>query len=330
MFPPKGSGLERIMKALESQYPGLTKARPFEWPFKYYNTKKPADIRPLNIQSPIQSLQKLQTTVQTAVNDLAKNITSTISQITKKAPQEDYQAVVAGFVPIGTRLITPQYPSSSEAVLQADMDNDSQDELIASYSHNDGSIRTIVLKKLKDTWEKQAEIINADSESIHYRNAVKITGNGKAQLLLGLASKKKYNTLHGYSLDINGTRELFAQNYSKLELLGPGKNKTYAGKTRVALWNENDDKTYDVELMGWDGNQLGRLDPERYYYKKVLPHYARMLKKKPNEVSNWYLFADALAKAGAKEDARAVIDYGKKRDRNSEYTEKFENLIGRL
>jgi hypothetical protein len=330
MFPPKGSGLEQIIKALDKKYPGLTQGRPIQWPFSNNNVKKTVDTRPLNIQNPMQSLQKIQNSVQNIVSDLTKNITTTISQFTKKEPQEDYNAVVAGFTPPGTRLIVPEYPSGSEAILLSDLDGDSQNELIASYRHNDGSLRTLILKKLQYNWVKQAEITNTGTESIHYRNIADITGNKKVHLLLGLNSNKKHRTLYGYSLEGTGISELFSKNYSKLEVLGIGKSKTASGKPRIALWNENDDKTYDIEYMGWNGNQLDTLDAERYYYKKVLPYYARMVKKNPNEVYNWYVFADALAKAGAKEDALNVINYGRKRDRNSEYTDKFLNLANRL
>lgn len=330
MFPPKGSGLEQITKMLEARYPGFSLAKLAEAPFKQYNMKKSADIRPLNIPNPAQSLQKLQTTVQSLVNGLAQNLTSTISQITKKTPQEDYAVVVRNFLPLEARLIKPQYPRDSGETLLADIDGDSQNELIATYKLNDTALRTMVLKKQKDEWTRVAEIVNPDFEDIHYRNIANLTGNGKYQLILGLASKGKTRTLHGYSIDAGGAKKLFSRNYHKLEALGLPWEKSSLSRTQFALWNESDDETYDIEIMGWDGIQLAAVDKEKYYSKKVIPYYVNQVKQRPDNTSNWYQLADALTKAGAKKDAMTVIDSGIKRDRSSEYTEKFNALKRRL
>lgn len=314
MFPPKGSGLEQIKKALEVQYPGMTHARPLEWPIS---------------QNPMDSLKKLQNSVQNVANGLTKNITNIISQITKTSPQEDYEAIMSGFTPPGTRLLTPEYPMGSETVLRTDLDGDSENELIASYMNNDGTLRTIILKKFSDSWSRLTEISNSKSIGIHYINTVDLKGSGRKQLLLGLASDKKHRMLHGYSFEKDGFKELFSQHYNKLEVLGLGK-AGMTGKSRIALWNANDDETYDIELLGLNGTQLVRLNNEDYYFKKVLPYYVNSLKRKPNDIHNWLLLADALEKAGAKKDARTVIDYGRKHDRNLEYKERFQNLISRL
>ena len=326
MFPPKGSGLEQITKMLEARYPGFSLAKLAEAPFKQYKTKKQAYIRPLNIPNPAQSLQKLQTTVQSLVSGL----TSTISQVTGMAPKEDYTAIVRNFIPLEARLMKPQFPVSSSEIQLADIDGDSQNELIASYKLNDSALRTLVLKKRKDEWTRIAEIVNSDSEEIHYRNMANITGNGKLQLVLGLASKGKNRTLHGYSIEADGAKKLFSRNYHKLEALGLPGQKTSLSRTQFALWNENDDETYDIEMMGWDGIQLASMDTNSYYNKKVLPYYVSKLKQNPGNTSNWYQLADALARAGAKKDAIAVIDSGMKRDRSSEYAEKFQTLKSRL
>lgn len=330
MFPPKGSGLEQLTKMLESRYPGFSLAKLAEAPFKQYKTKNSADIRPLNIPNPVQSLQRLQTSMQSMVSGLAQNLTSTISQITRKTPQEDYAAVARNFLPLEAKLLKPRYPEDSGEILLADIDGDAQDELIASYKLNDMALRTMVLKKQKDEWTKVADIINPDYEEIHYRNIANITGNGKLQLVLGLAAKGKPRTLHGYSIDTGGAKKLFSRNYHKLEVLGLPGQKSSLSRTQFAIWNESDDETYDIEMMGWDGIQLAGMDTDRYYNKKVLPYYVRQLKQQPGNTTNWYQLADALAKAGAKKDAMTIIDSGMERDRSSEYKEKFQTLKSRI
>ena len=326
MFPPKGSGLEQIIKMLEARYPDFSLAKLAEATFRQYKTKKPSDIRPINIPNPVQSLQKLQTTVQSMVSGL----TSSLSQITGLGPKEDYMAIARKFLPLEGRLVKPQFPVDSGEILLADIDGDSQNEMIASYRLGDSALRTMVLKKRKDDWTKIAEIINPDFEEIHYRNMANITGNGKQQLVLGLASKGKTKTLHGYSLEAEGAKKLFSRNYHKLEALGlPGQN-TSLPRTQFALWNENNDETYDIEVMDWDGIQLASADSSRYYSKKVLPYYIRQLKQNPVNTSNWYQLADALAKAGANKEAIEVINSGMKRDRSFEYADKFQTLKNRL
>ena len=329
MFPPKGSGLEQIRKMLEANYSGFSLQKLAKAPFKQYKMKNPADGRPLNIPAPVQSLQKLQTSVQTIVNDLAHNLTSTITQITKRTPQENYDAVVRGFLPPEARLVKPQYPSNSNNVLVADVDGDKNNELIASYKTNDPALRTLILKKQQDKWTRLAEIINPDTDEIHYRNIADVAGSGRNQLLLGLFTRGNHRTLHCYSVDATGANRLFSKNYHKLELLGlPGSRSS--SRAHFAIWNEGGDDTYDIEVMGWDGSQLSSMSIDRYYYRKVLPYYSSKLKQQPGSVSNWYLFADALAKAGAKNDARAIIDAGIKHDKSSEYAERFQNLRNRL
>ena len=329
MFPPRGSGLEQITKMLEARYPGFSLAKLAEGPFKQYKLKNQTGIRPAMMPNPAQSLQMLQTTVQSMVSGLTKNLTSTISQITG-APKENYGAIVRNYLPQEARLVTPQYPEGSGEILLADVDGDSQNEVIASYKLNDAVLRTMILKKQKNEWTRIAEIVNPDSDDIHYRNIANIMGNGKDQLVLGLTAKGKLRTLYGYSLDDDGAKKLFSKNYHKLEALGLPGQKTSLPRTQFALWNESDDATYDIDVMGWDGIQLASVDKNRYYTKKVVPHYVRQLKQNPGKTSNWYQLADALAKAGARDDARSVIDSGMKRDRSLEYAEKFQNLRSRL
>jgi len=326
MFPPKGSGLEQIIKMLEARYPDFSLAKLAESTFKQYNTKKQTDIRPLNIPNPVQSLQKLQTTVQSMVSGL----TSSLSQITGLGPKEDYVAVARNFIPREAKLVKPQFPADSGEILLADIDGDSHDEVIASYKLDDPALRTMVLKKRKDEWTKIAEIINPDFEEIHYRNMANITGHGKQQMVIGLASHGKTKTLHGYSLEAEGFKKLFSRNYHKLEALGLPGQKSSLPRTQFALWNENCDGAYDIEVMDWDGIALATTDSSRYYNRKVLPYYIRQLKQNPVKTSNWYLLADALAKAGAKKEAISVIDSGMKRDRSFEYADKFQSLKSRL
>lgn len=330
MFPPKGSGLERIIKTLEAGYPESYLANLIEGPLKQFNAKIPVDVRALNISNPAQSLQKLQTNLLSAVNGLAQNITSSISKMTNKTPPEDYNEVARSFLPHGASLVTPQYPEGSGEIMQADIDEDSRNELIASYKLDDGSLRTIVLKKHKSEWIRIAEIINQEYEGIHYRNTADITGKGKQQLLLGLAAKGKLRTLYGYSFENGAAEKLFSKNYHKLEVLGIEGQKPSLPRAQIAIWSENDNETYDIDLFSWNGAELTSTSKDRYFNKKVLPYYVRQLKQKPDNMSNWYKLADALVKAGARNDAIAVINSGLKHDRNLEYTEKLLSLKDRI
>jgi hypothetical protein len=268
--------------------------------------------------------------VQNPVNTLVKGLTTTVSQITKGLAGEDYYAVVKGFVPSGTELIAPENSIKPRDIQFSDLDGDSRDELVASYRHNDG-IRTIVLKKNGEKWDKSAEIDNSGFEGIKHRGFAGITGEGKKQLLIGFSQKNKDQLLKVYSMEDGRLDEIFDHSYSRFEVLNhPVKGKT-SPEVHLAIWNRTGSGTYDIEVYRWAGTELEKLkDTKHYYLENVVPHYAHRVKQARYSPSNWYGLADALLKAGVHEDARIAAEVGMSLDTGSALKESFAELKNRI
>jgi len=320
MFPLPIAGLALIGRIILSRisnssdrYPTPYKSRPL---FKLRPRTDYSTDKIPNAANPIQTL--------------AKGLTSSLSQVRTILLGEDYNAVIKEFLPAGARLLKPQYPANSQEFIFADLDGDSQDELITSYKH-DNRIKTLVLKKQDEQWHKAAEANHTYSDGIRYTGAADITGEGKKQLLLGFPSEEKKSTLHGYSLENNSLSKLFSQSYHKLEVLEQPKTGEASPKARLAVWNKPGTDPYNIELLGWNGLQLEPVEsPAPYYLRKVVPLYAQKVKRAPYSPSNWYDLAQVLEKAEAYRDTLTAVEVGTELDRNSEFAEKFTRLKNRI
>jgi len=226
--------------------------------------------------------------------------------------------------------LTPQYPKNSEEIHFADLDGDSQNELIASFRHNN-EIKTLILKKQNNHWHKAAEISNPEHDTISYRGAADVKGEGKKQLLLGLSSNENTPTLYGYSLENSTAKKIFHRSYHRFEILGSSKNNDASEKAKLAVWDKKDTDSYDIQVLHWNGLELEPVkDTSSYHYKSAVPHYVKKVKQKPNSPSNWYNLADALEKSGVYRDALVAVKVGMKQDANSAFKENFLELRNKL
>ncbi len=331
MFPPKGSGLEQIQKTLGEFNQGYSMSRLLEnSPVKQLLSSRPFSGQPMNITDIQQPMQNLQQTIQKMASDLSQGFGSMLSMFTGSEEDEDYDTIAESFLPSGTILITPQYPAGSEKTLLTDLDGDNRKEIVASYN-KDGSFRTMILKKYDNgVWEKYSEINLPGYTGLHYRNDVNITGKGHKQLLLGLANAQGSKKLHGYSLDSGNADHMFEQHYDKIQVMDSSSKKAFKDRASIALWRLNNEGTYDIDLVNWDGRQLTEKAKDSYYINTVLPYYAKKVRQQPNLPHTWFELADALIKSGEHRDAKKVIEEGMKRDKQKEYEQNFRNLKNRL
>ncbi len=283
---------------------------------KLRSVKKPLKSKALTVRNPFHTL--------------FKGLSSTVAQINKKTVRENYHDVVKTFIPADAELLTPKRPASSTGFLLADIDGDSQNELIASYRHTSG-IRTLILKKQSQQWSKINEIGSSGYETLSYRSVADITGKGGKQLLLGLASKENPLALYGYSLENSGTKELFKISCHRFEILKPKGTVNRTSNTQIAIWNRNSTAGYDIDLQHWNGLHLESTgDIASYYKNSVVPYHATKVRQSPYSHASWYNLAEALAKAGTQKDAAIAIAVGMEVDRKSEFKEKFSRLKSQL
>lgn len=316
---PKGSGLDALDKVVRKS-------------LHYYAGELKTDQLRKNI---LHTLNKTPTIkipsldqIKRPLESMIKSLNNTVSQFTSKPEKIDYTAVVNSFLPPGARLLKPQYPEGSEEIQFEDFDGDGNNELVTSYKTSDG-VKTLVLKKDEVQWYKMAEISNPEFESIHYRNSADISGDGKKYMLLGLNSRQKYHTIFAYSLSDGGAKKIFNKNYDKMELQ---KTRSSAGQVKdaLAIWNEETEGIYNIDLVHWNGIDLENMDQSRYLIKKVVPYYASKLKRNPNDATSWYNLADSLSKSGNKASASRVLSLGLEHKPDGVLRDKFNELKSRL
>mgnify|MGYP000556539620 CR=1 FL=1 len=316
MLPLPLPGIALAGRLLLSRYnngslPGKNKSN-----YRLRPQTKPVSRKSVPMKNPIQSL--------------VDGLTSTLSQITQKAVGEDYTRVVRDFIPREATLLAPQFPTKSQSIQFADLDGDSENEMITSY-RSGNEVKTLILKKQNGFWGKISEISHSQHDTLHYRSFIDAKGAGKKYMLMGMTSKERASTLYGYAMENNGVRELFARNYHRFEVLNSPQNRDASAKVQLAIWNQKDFGSHDVEVLNWNGLQLEEVEnSSAYYSRNVVPYYVRRVKKSPNISTHWYNLADALVKAGAHKDALVAIDVGMGQNRDSSLSEKFEALRNKI
>jgi hypothetical protein len=259
---------------------------------------KPIQMNSANINIPDQ------------IQKVFKNLTTSISRITKASPKDDYEEIVNGFLPQNATLITPKRPSQAGAIRFADIDGDLEKELIASYILNNETT-TFILKKQNERWQKIYEIYEPKHNDINYMGFADITGEGRKQLLVGRKGSEATNVLDGYNFNNGKFTKMFSRNYNRIEVVKPGSTRDASSKNHIALWNKNNTSAYDIEVMDWNGKDLEAVsDNSSYYANKVLPFYGQRVKQMPKNPAHWYYLADSLVKSDMHQDALSAIEYG--------------------
>ncbi|OPZ89163.1 MAG: hypothetical protein BWY74_02843 [Firmicutes bacterium ADurb.Bin419] len=285
---------------------------------------------PIRLRLPVRPNDSVDSSPANPLEILVKGINRQLTDIIKPQPRENFDEIVEKFIPQGSVVLTPKYPSHSKSIGFADLDGDLRNELIVSF-RNANEIKTIILKKDNDTWYKAAEAGNEGYESINYREFVDLTGEGKKQMIIAFTSKGKAAELHGYSLGENNLSELFRLNYNRLQVLkAPGNNRNKP-EVSLAIWNKEDSGAYNVELLKWNGAQLESInDAGTYYSDNVVPYCLRQVKRDPDIPQNWYNLANSLAKAGVLRDAQMAIEVGMRYNLSPELSDKFAALKDRI
>jgi len=268
------------------------------------------------------------------VEALFKGLNKQLSTILPRQPQkshENFNEIAQRFVPESGIILTPKYPLNTDRISFGDLDDDLQNELVVTFRDTD-EIKTIILKKENDNWYKAAEISNTGYDSVHYREVVDLTGEGKKQLIIALKSADNTADLRGYSLDKDSYNfnELFNLSYNRLQVLKVPENSRNASKSNLAIWNREENDTYNIQLLQWNGSQLETAsDTSTYYSNNVVPYFFRKIKSHPESAQDWYNLADSLDKAGMKKDALIASQMGMQYDLNSEFKDKFDALINK-
>ncbi len=261
---------------------------------------------------------------------LFKGLNRQLSTILPRQPRDNFYEIAQRFVPEGSNILTPQYPSNSDSISYGDLDGDLHDELIVTFRHTD-EIKTIILKKANDNWYKAAEIANLGYESVHYREVVDLVGEGKKQLIIALKAQGNTPVLRGYSFDKDNFNELFNIGYNRLEVLKVPGNSRNATKANLAIWNKEEDDAYNIQLLQWNGSKLeSARDTSTYYSESVVPYYLKKVKRQPNSPQNWYNLANSLDRAGMNRDAVIASEVGIQYDLNGQFKDKFEALIKKI
>ncbi|WHH57894.1 hypothetical protein [Petroclostridium sp. X23] len=256
---------------------------------------------------------------------LMSNISSSITKITQKPTKENYQSIVQGFLPENAKLLTPKYPLGASQIQFADLDGDSQNEMIASYALNNETT-TLILKKQNESWNELTRITNNDSNTMHYIGFADIMNEGKKQLLLSSTKSKASPILEIYSLDNAAANKMIDLNYSRFEVLDQSQNGEIR-PARLAVWNEAETGEYDIKVLHWNGEELAPAAvPADYYHRNVIPYFAQKAKQTPGNLNHWYNLTKSLINAGAYRDASAAIELGLYINQNSPSKEKLASL----
>lgn len=322
--PPKGSGLEQLGRLLKSAYKSYSLAAKKQGDNKYkplvkkYVKKESTNDNKPMLKDPLEVLKG-------SVQSISKSLNNALGQIVKKPETIDYQTVVKGFMPEGVLLLKPKYPANSREVMQADLDGDGYDELVATFRTGEG-LRTLILKGQGKNWQKTAEIYHQAHDDINYMNAVRMTGENKLHLLIGMSGGAPENILYGYTLSDDMATRLFSREYSWVEPVMKSKNTSRLGGNQFSIWNRGQDGHYDIEVLNWDGSQLVKAKDEYYYRTRIAPYYLRKARQNPYDLKCHYRLAEALLKAGAPRDARIIADAGCRQDQDPVIKEKFISL----
>lgn len=327
--PPKGSGLEQLGRLLKKyaqgnyspagKGAGSKRSKPQIKKIKRYVRKKGTTVNKINLKNPLEALKG-------PVQSITRSLNNVLGQIVKKPEVIDYTAIVKSFLPENAKLLKPRLPMGAQEVMQADLDGDRRDELIATYRTNEG-IRTLILKAQGEKWQKAAEIYHQAHEDIDYRNAVRLTGENKLQLLTGMTGGGYGNMLYGYTLADGAAARLFSRGYSWVELVRKPQKAGSSRRDTLSVWNKAADGDYDIEVLDWSGLQLERANDDTYYYRtRVVPYYLKKARQNPSSTGCWYRLAEAMIKAGAYRDALVVAEAGSRQEQDQQLKEKFISL----
>lgn len=257
MIPIQLAGLVLAGRALQTKYGNTTTNKNNK---NTCNNRAPLFMNtlkfPNNIGNPLEVLTR---TISASMEQLKK------VSFGEKNANENYYAILKRFIPEEAQILTPQYPSYAREIHLTDIEEDSVMGLIASYKQ-DNEIRTIILKKQYEGWEKVLEIKNSGFDNLNYRDLVDITGTGQRHLLIGLSTKGKAKKAYGYSLKTGNAVEQFTYDYDRLDVFvkpEPSPSNYKSSKADLAIWTKRDDETYGINFLRWNGQAMELVNSSR-------------------------------------------------------------------
>jgi len=326
MLPVQIVGLALAGRALLEKYAGASPK----------DVRTPIDMLATNFTNNLYNFRKRLLSPSSPLNPLVRAIEPSIVQLRKfvfgdDQDSDDYEEIVKRFLPDNAIPLMPERPSYIKGLHLTDLDGDGERELIASYRLKD-DIKTIILKKEKNRWYKASEISNPGYRELNYRDVVNISGLGKRHLVLGLSSRGKPSTVCGYTFDNGEVYKAFSYNCNKFDVLRKSADRNAPLPMDIAIWNKQNDGTYDISFLRWNGIQFEPMAGEysNYYEKKAVPYFAMKAKYAPYSAANWYNLAVALVKAGAYRDALTAVNVGIDMDRDGTFKDRFLALRSEL
>lgn len=215
--------------------------------------------------------------------------------------------VAKKFLPQGTSLYVPDEPIGMNSLIEADLDHDGKNEIIAFYKSrlNSEKIGAIILQQKENRWERIKDITGAGYD-ISWGSATDITGDGIPELLIGW----KIGVSSGSILDVytlkKGLFDKLTQiNFHELDLIFT--DNSY----RIVTWQRTFADVFDIEIWKWGQNSFMQ-DTELYqsYFTYVSNYYKNRLDEVPDAPYYYYYLADALLKANQPDTASNMLNKG--------------------
>ena len=278
------------------------------------------------ILSKTNAKQKINNNRTNPLTPLIKSVNRMTEKITKTLKKEDYTGIVQQFLPQGAILIKPQFPPTNQSVFTADLDGDYQNELIAIYTYNN-EIWILVCKKSNEKWEATTQLKNTDYKSINYLGFADVKGTGSKNLLIGWNTDDIYNKLDILKFENSQFDIMDSLEYSRLEVTDfSSRNKT-ASPAEIAVWTKNEENTYNINVLAWDGEKLSAVgNPTSYYARRVVPYFIQKVRSNSASEYDWYNLSEALLKAQAYRDVLLSIDIGMRINNDKTLAENFASI----
>ncbi len=194
--------------------------------------------------------------------------------------------------PAGGQVEGVKGDTGAETPVQGDLDGDGLAEKVLCYQSPSGSTGVIVYREKDGLYQKLLQI--GGNGAIKDLLICQLNGGG-SELLVGRQDGEYFGSdLQIYSWQGGAPRLVFSNSYSRIEtgdFNGDGKNE-------FALWSEDVEGAYNVNVYHWDGGGFTPYGAYPAYFKKVAQYYQEQLKKQPGNKAFIFYLADASLRAG--------------------------------
>ncbi|RUS46854.1 hypothetical protein [Cohnella sp. AR92] len=208
--------------------------------------------------------------------------------------------VASQLLPIGAELAYLEYPARHPAVLAADLDGDRNPEITCVYRTAEG-MQALIAKHSIEGWYTACRM-KGPGYGVARMAAAPIAGIYPPTLAVGWQIGERWAQLDLWQYEQGGYRHLTPSDilYSKLAIVesSPGRNRD--GLCRLALWVQDTEEAYRVDLYRWQAGGLVR-DPEAYpayFANAVVPYYTKLVSERPGSTLYRRFLEEARGQAG--------------------------------